>query len=182
MTKIFIGGSRRISRLNADIRQRLDRIIDGRFEVIVGDANGADKSVQTYFKTKSYNLVEVFCAGRTCRNNVGSWPTRMISADKLRGFDFYAAKDRVMAEEASHGLMIWDGKSVGTLMNVLRLLDRNKIVVIYVGPTKEFIDLKSNIDLRRFIDNYASELKPELEDRVDSELRIIDARSQLSML
>ena len=33
-----------------------------------------------------------------------------------------------MSEEASFGLMIWDGESAGTLMNVLRLLKQNKSV------------------------------------------------------
>jgi hypothetical protein len=76
MTKVFIGGSRKLSRLNADIRHRLDRIIDGGFAVVVGDANGADKAVQSYLKSKNYDSVEVFCAGKACRNNVGSWPAR----------------------------------------------------------------------------------------------------------
>jgi hypothetical protein len=98
---------------------------------------------------------------------------------ELRGFDFYAAKDRVMAEEASYGFMIWDGKRVGTLMNVLRLIDRNKIVVVYVGPTKEFFDLKNENGMRRFIENYASELKTRLQDQAASELRGVAAQSQL---
>ncbi len=182
MTNVFIGGSRKISRLNSDVRQRLDRIIDKSLNVLVGDANGADKAVQSYLNSKNYNLVEVFCAGKTYRNNIGSWPTRVVPADKLRGFDFYAAKDRVMAVEASYGFMIWDGKSVGTLMNVLRLIDREKMVVIYVGPTKEFVDLKSIHDLRCFIDSYASELRTQLEVRAGSELRSAAAQSQLSML
>ncbi len=182
MTKIFIGGSRKISRPSAAVNERLDRIIDSGFHVIIGDANGADKAVQSYLKSKNYNLVEVFCAGKICRNNIGHWPTRTVLADKLRGFDFYAAKDRAMAEEASYGFMIWDGKSVGTLMNVLRLVERSKIVVVYVGPAKEFVDLKSDTDLRCFIDDYAAELKDRLEDQAGSELRNAVARSQLSML
>ena len=36
-----------------------------------------------------------------------------------------------MSEEASFGLMIWDGESAGTLMNVLRLIKRNKNVVVF---------------------------------------------------
>jgi hypothetical protein len=86
-----------------------------------------------------------------------------------------------MAEEALHGLMIWDGKSVGTLMNVLRLVDRNKMVVIYVGQHKEFVDIKSNSDWRRFADLYASELRPELEDKASLELQAPAMRSQFSM-
>ena len=48
MKAVFIGGSRRISRLNAEVRSRLDRIVDQKLPVLVGDANGADRSVQQY--------------------------------------------------------------------------------------------------------------------------------------
>lgn len=42
MTKVFFGGSRKLSTLNHAIRQRADNIVDKRFEVLIGDANGAD--------------------------------------------------------------------------------------------------------------------------------------------
>jgi len=38
--------------------------------------------------------------------------------------------------------MIWDGKSVGTLLNVWRLLESQKKVVVYVAPEKQFLELK----------------------------------------
>lgn len=46
MRKVFIGGSRRVSRLHADVRRRLDRIVEKRLPVLAGDANGADKAHQ----------------------------------------------------------------------------------------------------------------------------------------
>lgn len=45
---VFIGGSRRISRLNDMIRERLDLIVNKKLQVLLGDANGADKAVQAY--------------------------------------------------------------------------------------------------------------------------------------
>ena len=80
MKKVFIGGSRRLSRLNPKIRKRLDRIIQGGLEVLVGDANGADKAVQRYFKDLKYFNVRVFCMSGRCRNNLGNWPTEEITA------------------------------------------------------------------------------------------------------
>jgi len=78
MTKIFTGGSRQISRLNADVRSRLDRIIEKQLPVLVGDANGADTAVQRYLHEKGYQRVDVFCSGPECRNNVGRWPEHHI--------------------------------------------------------------------------------------------------------
>jgi adenine-specific DNA-methyltransferase len=162
MTKVFIGGSRKLTRLSADVRRRIDTIIKKHLRVLVGDANGADKAVQQYLK--GYESVEVFCAGGKCRNNLGHWPVRAVSVEgKSRGFDFYAAKDRVMADEASVGLMIWDGASVGTLMNMVRLLRQHKTVVAYVAPAKAFEDLRAQKDLDALVTRHAPDLRERLE-------------------
>ena len=49
MMKIFIGGSRRISKLDPEVRRRLDAILAKNFPIVIGDANGADKAVQQGF-------------------------------------------------------------------------------------------------------------------------------------
>ena len=152
MTKVFIGGSRRVSQLNVDVRRRIDRIIEQGFPVFVGDANGADKAVQKYLQSRGYEAVEVFCSGGECRNNVGNWPVRAVGAPQARrDFAYYAAKDERMAQEASIGLMIWDGKSVGTLANAARLLRQDKKVVVYATPAKRFLTLKTEADWERLV-------------------------------
>jgi hypothetical protein len=60
---VFLSGSRKISRLNDEIRLRLKTIISKEFEVVVGDANGADKALQSYLADINYEHVTVFCAG-----------------------------------------------------------------------------------------------------------------------
>jgi hypothetical protein len=97
VTRVFIGGSRHITRLEDDVRRRLDRIVEKGLPVVIGDA--------------------------------------------------YATKDRAMAAAATVGLMLWDGQSRGTLMNVLRLADRNKPVVVYVQPRKGFVDVRTRSDI-----------------------------------
>jgi len=143
VTKVFLGGSRHVSRLNDQVRERLKAIIKKNLPVIVGDANGADKAMQTFFYKEGYRNVEVFCSGNACRNNIGSWKINSIATNcRERNFSFYAAKDRIMASEATFGLMIWDGKSVGTLLNVWRLLESRKKVVVYIAPEHQFLELK----------------------------------------
>ncbi len=51
-----------------------------------------------------------------------------------------------MAREADYGLMLWDGTSAGTLLNVARLVAFNRIVVIYISPQRRFLTLKSHDD------------------------------------
>jgi hypothetical protein len=76
MKKVFLSGSRRISSLPAEVRPRLDEMIRRELAILVGDANGADKAIQTYFAKHHYPNVLVFCTAGDCRNNVGDWPVR----------------------------------------------------------------------------------------------------------
>jgi hypothetical protein len=146
---VFVAGSRKISRLPAEVRARLDTMIDKGFQILVGDANGADKAVQRYLAVKSYPNVLVHCMKDHCRNNIGNWPTRQIDAPAgVRGFDYYSLKDLAMAEVAEYGLMLWDGKSKGTINNVLTLSSRNKPVVVYLAPSKTFQTVRGLDDLR----------------------------------
>lgn len=156
MTKVFIGGSRRITRLNAEVRQRLDRIIEKRLPVLVGDANGADKAVQRYLHTRGYDKVEVFCVEGICRNNVGGWKIRVVPAPQTeKRFEYYAAKDAEMTSEGSIGFMLWDGQSRGTLANISRLVLQRKKVVIYLLPQRRFLTLRNTSDFEEFLSNHA---------------------------
>ena len=55
-----------------------------------------------------------------------------------------------MAEEGFIGFMLWDGKSRGTLANVLRLMERGKKVVVYLAPSKQFTTLRNMSDWDQF--------------------------------
>lgn len=166
MTKVFIGGSRHVSRLPSEIKLRLNKMIEKGHHVIVGDANGADKAVQKHFYETAYDNVTVFCSGDKTRNNLGNWIIQNIVAPKnAKGFQFYAAKDREMAKEADLGLMIWDGKSPGTVLNVLRLIRANKIAVLYNVPEKRVINIKTLKDWESFLASTSIELRQDLCDR-----------------
>lgn len=152
MTTVFLSGSRKISRLNDVIRLRMQNILEQGFEILVGDANGADKAMQSYLADRSYPNVSVFCAGSTCRNNVGSWKTIEINVDeKLKGRAFYTEKDKAMAAEADYGFVLWDGKSEGSINNVFELLRGKKKAVVYVAPRKEFFTVKSANDAEELL-------------------------------
>jgi hypothetical protein len=153
--------------------------------VVIGDANGADKAIQTYLSAHDYRNVEIFCAGNTARNNVGHWQLRKISSGARRGtLDFYTGKDRAMTDEATVGLMLWDGKSAGTLMNVLRLLNQDKKVVMYVSPNKQFRELKSLAQWDEFISTCAdNDLRQKVQQRAEAEkdsLPLLPQRGQVS--
>jgi probable addiction module antidote protein len=170
MNTLFIGGSRHVSRLPAEVKKRLDNVISSGHRVIVGDANGADKAVQKYLHDAAYDKVTVFCSGDQSRNNLGQWETHNVYPSKhLRGFHFYAAKDREMAQRADFGLMIWDGKSAGTVLNVLRLVRAGKIVVLFDVPEKRAINIKTESHWEEFLGQCSAELRHDVRERATPE-------------
>jgi hypothetical protein len=152
MKHVFAGGSRKVTRLNAEVRERLDNMIEKQLAVFVGDANGADKAIQKYLSERRYSNVLVFCTAGECRNNLGDWPIRAVKAPhSARDFAFFTAKDAAMASEADVGFMLWDGQSLGTIVNVARMVSSSKPVVLYISPQRAFTTLKSRQDLENLI-------------------------------
>jgi hypothetical protein len=171
MTKVFFGGSRKLSRLNRAIRERADNIVAKGFEVLIGDANGADKAMQKYLAEKGYQNVIVFCMDGTCRNNIGSWHTKVVtSKSEKKDFSYFAAKDKEMSEQADYGFMLWDGRSKGTLNNIINLLQCNKYVLVYFSPSKVFFTLKNGSDLQ----NLLRKCDPMTVKRFNRALKIAD--------
>jgi hypothetical protein len=104
---VFIAGPRAIKRLNNNIEERLYNIYLNNIKVVVGDAAGVDKAVQDYFYRLNYSNVNVYAIQGKARNNVGNWPVVDVEANRrLKGFDYYAAKDVKMAEVADYGFML----------------------------------------------------------------------------
>lgn len=152
MKHVFAGGSRKVTRLNAEVRERLDNMVEKQLAVFVGDANGADKAIQKYLSERRYPNVLVFCTAGECRNNLGNWPIRAVKAPhSSRDFAFFTAKDAAMASEAEVGFMLWDGQSSGTIVNVARMVSSAKPVVLYISPQRAFATLKSRQDLENLI-------------------------------
>lgn len=147
MTSVFIGGSRRLGRMNSELAHRLNNIMDKRLCVLVGDANGFDRAAQAYLADNGYREVVVYCTAGVCRNNVGDWPIRAVEYHgKDRGREFYTAKDDAMLREADYGLFAWDGKSQGTLRNVRMMAERQRPSSIYVSPLRQFVTVRTPDD------------------------------------
>jgi hypothetical protein len=164
MEAVFLGGSRRIGRLNDGMRSKLDGLIDRGLWFFVGDANGADRALQQHLADRGYERVVVYAVAGSLRNNVGHWKVCLVDPPRgARGFELYSAKDKQMANDASYGLMLWDGKSRGTLENVRNLLAQQKPVAVHLGPARRFVSLKSKEDLHKL----GLSLKPESHPQHD---------------
>ncbi|MCM1334368.1 MAG: hypothetical protein NC084_12550 [Bacteroides sp.] len=159
--KVFIGGARQIHSLDQDVTKKLNNILTKGYDILVGDANGIDASVQKYYYDNGYRNVTIYASNGKARNNVGNWEIQPVKVDSgVTGFDFYAAKDLKMAQDSDCGFMIWNGKSRGTWNNVLNLCDREKLVVLYVSFEKRFYKI--------FNTQQAIEIKKQIEYSITS--------------
>lgn len=142
--KVFISGSISIKKLPKYAIDKIESIINKEFFVLVGDAKGVDLSVQKYLHKKGYKNVIIYFAGNKLRNNFGNWNTNQISGKNKKGRDLYTLKDIEMANDADYGLMIWDGKSEGTLNNVSMMKQRSKKFFVIID---ELMVDENHIDL-----------------------------------
>lgn len=181
MSKVFFGGSRNLGRLNPALRTRLRNLITNKHTVLVGDANGVDKAVQSFFAEEGYRKLIVYCMDGECRNNVGNWEIRSIdSGGRKKDFAYYAMKDAQASLDADYGFMIWDGESKGTLNNVLNLIQQGKSALVYRSPSREFIQIRSTNDIVSLVTSCSSDVVEYLNKKIKLEKRVA-ASSQTAL-
>lgn len=174
MTTVFIAGSMNIKRLDALVKSRIDNIVASDFKVVIGDADGADSSVQRYLLDLGA-MATVYCSGQCPRNNVGEWPVVEVETQAAVGSRaFFTAKDLAMSKAADFGLMIWDARSTGTLSNVLELLSQRKKSLVFVNKKKEFITVGNAPQLVSLVANMSAAARAKAEAKMGLSKRIAD--------
>ena len=157
---VFVGGTRTLKNLDETARAKILAIVNKEYRILVGDCYGIDTAVQHFLSNLGYRNVSVFATNGRARNNIGNWPIISVSTGKnVKGFKYYQAKDIAMAKEADCGFMIWDGKSRGTLNNIINLASDNKTVLLYLPLTNEQLVFTSHQELcdkfgEQFINEY----------------------------
>lgn len=183
MHKVFISGSMRIKHLDNGVLNRINKIVNSNFQVIVGDANGVDSSIQEYLNTMRSKSVVVYCTGEQPRNNIGRWLVKKVRANTAPGTRaYYTAKDIKMADDCDYGLMVWDAKSTGTLSNAIELLKRKKISLVYINKLKEFLKIKSVSDLEKLISYMSEAAKTKAEAKLGLTDKIESFKNKQSSL
>jgi hypothetical protein len=166
-TKIFIAGSMNIKHLDSQVKERIEKIVASDFEVVVGDADGADTSIQQHLFKLGESKTTVYCSGSSPRNNVGDWPVQVVQTNHAEGSRaFFTAKDVRMAEVADFGLMIWDTKSTGTLSNVIELLSRKKKSVVFVNKEKAFKTVGNVEQLEELVSCMSEHAKRKADEKI----------------
>ena len=179
MTTIFVAGSITIKELDPLIVERLKKIVDKNYCIVVGDANGVDVSVQQALQQLQCKTVTICSSSPKPRNNVGKWPVNVVKTHSRRGTrEFYTAKDIQMAEMADYGLMVWDAKSTGTLSNVIELLMRKKKSVVFINQKREFFIVKSTDDLEALVNCMSAADYSRAEEKIKLNQKIAQLKNQ----
>ncbi|MDI9407948.1 MAG: hypothetical protein QM523_01730 [Candidatus Pacebacteria bacterium] len=166
-TRVFIAGSINIKLLDPKVKERIDKIIAQDFEVVVGDADGVDSSIQKYLAGHNKSKATVFCSGEGPRNNLGHWPVQCVETNHSQGSRaFFVAKDIRMAEVADFGFMIWDTKSAGTLSNIIELLTRKKKSLVFVNNIKVFKNIGTVDELEELLSFMSEHAKQKADQKI----------------
>lgn len=167
METVFISGSIAISRLDQRVKERISKAVNAGLSVAVGDADGADTSIQQHLASISAERVTVYCSGDQPRNNVGDWMVEHVYPEAAPGTRrYFTAKDIKMAAAANYGLMIWDAKSTGTLSNVIELLKANKKSVVFINKSKSFVTVSDGHSLEQLLENMSGIAKAKADRKI----------------
>ena len=127
--KIFISGSKSISKLPELAKIFIDQFIENNDEILVGDCYGVDAVVQKYLDSKGYSNVTIYCSGETPRNNFVTGAKVRSCAEAAKGLTrsaFHYVKDIQMTQDCDQALVVWVGKSKGTDENIRRIKEMGK--------------------------------------------------------
>lgn len=172
-----------IKHLDIKVKERIDNIVASEFDVVVGDADGADTSIQQYLFSLGHSKTTVYCSGSRPRNNVGNWPIRIVETKHSEGSRaFFTAKDLIMAQVADFGLMVWDTKSTGTLSNVIELLTRKKKSVVFVNKEKTFKTVGSVEQLEALVGCMSDHAKRKADEKIKLFDRITNLKHEQAAL
>lgn len=158
--RVFLGGSRFAGRLPIILTRELGKFIESGSTFLIGDAPGSDTAFQAFLKSQNYKNVVIYSSADYVRNNLGDWKFEIIeSGMKSKSSASHAFKDRHMSEICSLGIMNWDEKSVGTLSNVIDLIEQKKECLLYLDSEEQVVEISSISQLNslaaKFPDSFA---------------------------
>jgi hypothetical protein len=154
MTTLMLAGSRFIPDLPEAVKVRLLEWIEQEHWLLVGEAPGVDTAFQKFLASQKYGRVGVFTALPAPRLNLGleKWEVRTVDSGlKSRGAAMHTVKDRKMVELADGGLMVWDEKSVGTLVNIIDFVERGRSCHLWTPKDYDLWEIDSPKNLEALL-------------------------------
>lgn len=142
MSKVFISGSISIKSLPSDVIESLNKIQENNIEVLVGDADGIDIKIQDFYNKTNYQNVcvySIYAHPRNLSSTKFKSKTVLVDEEVKKEREKQTFKDEAMTSESDYSFIIWDGKSKGSYNNILRAMQQNKKIKIYLASEKCFL-------------------------------------------
>lgn len=141
MSKVFISGSISMKSLPATVQTSLDNIFKGGLEILIGDADGIDTMVQNYCKRHNYTMVTVYSIYLTPRFIANGFNKKYIipKSDSKKERELQREKDEAMTLDSDYSFVIWDGKSKGSFNNVIKAIENNKKIKLYLSEIDGYL-------------------------------------------
>ena len=147
--RVFVGGSRNIKELDAEVYRALFGELNSNAHILVGDADGVDTEIQKFCHRQKYNNITVFASNGRARNNIGNFTVCEVPVDKsTHSKAFFSQKDIAMVDQADYGIVIWDGKSKGSLQQLHRMVRQNKPCRVYLVEAGRWVAIESENTIR----------------------------------
>lgn len=142
MSTVFISGSISIKKLPRPVEESLSKISDANMEVLVGDADGVDLMIQNYYKRLNYKKVTVYSIYTNPRNIVADFNKKHIipKCDSNKERELQKEKDSAMTLDSSYSFIIWDGRSNGSYNNILRAIEHQKKIKLYLNDENRYLE------------------------------------------
>ena len=141
-TKVFISGSISIKKLPSKVKESILKIINKNLEILVGDANGIDSLIQDFCKENQYSNLTIYTIELFPRykadDNFNILKVN-VPNDIKRDRQRQQEKDKQMTLDSDYSLIIWDGKSKGSYSNIIRAIDNNQKVKVYLTEINDYI-------------------------------------------
>lgn len=140
-SKVFISGSIAIKSLPQCIKESIQKIIEQGFEIFVGDADGIDSLVQKYIAAQNYSNVTVYSIYPMPRFKLEQFNKKHIEPQIVskKERELQTEKDAAMTLDSDFSLIIWDGKSKGSYKNILRALENDKKIRVYLSTEDTYL-------------------------------------------
>jgi len=141
--KVFISGSISIKKLPQEVIDSIEKIIENNIRILVGDADGIDSLIQNFCLSKNYTNLTVYSISAIPRYKASNefdfkhiFPDVEIKKERARQQE----KDKAMTLESEFSFVVWDTKSKGSYVNIIRALENNKKIKIYNNVNKSFFE------------------------------------------
>jgi len=146
--KLLLMGSSafNVKELPAEVRERLDKAMASKMNIIVGEAHGASRLFQDYLKSKGYKKVIVGHAVKI-RYNAGNWRDFQYGKDLKE-------RERKMIEDCDSAIMIWMNNSGVIAENLEQLKRLGKPTFLYEYSSETNVAKAGELDPKRTYDSF----------------------------